>query len=171
MKKTAKLALLVFLALLMGMLLLTACGGSRNGQQFPVGTTDENNEVVETIPVEENIYLSTDEGTAENKKVQSEIDLINDLCRSAYNAENAADLQDYIFGDINGDGKINMDDATKLMRYILKADPCLRHSWQEATCIEPKTCLECGVTEGEPNGHTEVIDAAVEPTCTETGLT
>lgn len=27
------------------------------------------------------------------------------------------------------------------------------HSWTEATCTEPKTCSECGATEGEPLGH------------------
>ncbi len=29
-----------------------------------------------------------------------------------------------------------------------------QHTWQDATCIEPKTCSECGETEGEPLGHT-----------------
>ena len=28
-----------------------------------------------------------------------------------------------------------------------------RHEWQEATCTEPKTCIKCGETEGEPAGH------------------
>ena len=27
------------------------------------------------------------------------------------------------------------------------------HIWTEATCTEPKTCSECGATEGEPLGH------------------
>ena len=36
------------------------------------------------------------------------------------------------------------------------------HTWVEATCIEPKTCIECGETEGEALGHTWV-----EATCTE----
>ena len=48
---------------------------------------------------------------------------------------------------------------------------CLKHDMQPATCTEPSTCSKCGKTEGEPLGHTEEIDAAVEPTCTETGLT
>ena len=30
--------------------------------------------------------------------------------------------------------------------------PC-SHSWQEADCLTPKTCLECGAVEGEPLGH------------------
>ncbi len=48
---------------------------------------------------------------------------------------------------------------------------CLKHDMQPATCTEPSTCSKCGKTEGEPLGHTEVVDEAVAPTCTETGLT
>lgn len=29
------------------------------------------------------------------------------------------------------------------------------HTWAKATCTEPKTCTECGETEGEPLGHNE----------------
>ena len=46
-----------------------------------------------------------------------------------------------------------------------------KHDMLPATCTEPATCSECGITEGEPLGHTEVPDEAVEPTCTEPGLT
>ncbi len=45
------------------------------------------------------------------------------------------------------------------------------HSWSDATCTAPKTCSVCGATEGNALAHTEVVDAAVAPTCTETGLT
>ena len=48
---------------------------------------------------------------------------------------------------------------------------CLKHDFAPATCTEPETCTKCGKTNGEPTGHTEVIDEAVEPTCTEAGLT
>ena len=44
------------------------------------------------------------------------------------------------------------------------------HVWVGATCTTPATCTECGAV-GEALGHTEVVDAAVAPTCTETGLT
>ena len=41
-----------------------------------------------------------------------------------------------------------------------------------ATCTAPATCaFGCGYTEGEALGHDEVIDEAVEATCTSTGLT
>lgn len=36
------------------------------------------------------------------------------------------------------------------------------HKWVEATCTEPKTCTECGETEGDPLGHDWK-----EATCTE----
>ena len=45
------------------------------------------------------------------------------------------------------------------------------HTWADADCETPKTCSVCGATDGEALGHTEVIDAAVAPTCTATGLT
>lgn len=27
------------------------------------------------------------------------------------------------------------------------------HKWKKATCTKPKTCKECGATEGDPLGH------------------
>ena len=38
----------------------------------------------------------------------------------------------------------------------------LGHSWADATCTEPKTCSVCGKTEGEALGHTEGDWAVVE---------
>ncbi len=45
------------------------------------------------------------------------------------------------------------------------------HNFVGATCEAPATCSVCGKTDGEALGHTEVIDEAVDATCTETGLT
>jgi len=45
------------------------------------------------------------------------------------------------------------------------------HSWVEANCTSPKTCAECGETEGEALGHAEETLESKLPTCTETGLT
>lgn len=36
-----------------------------------------------------------------------------------------------------------------------------QHTWEEASCLAPKTCSECGETEGEATGHTWI-----EATCT-----
>lgn len=38
-----------------------------------------------------------------------------------------------------------------------------QHTWTEATCTEPKTCSECGETEGEALGHTWVDATCAEP--------
>lgn len=35
---------------------------------------------------------------------------------------------------------------------FLSACEC-RHEWEEATCLEPRTCAECGETQGEVSGH------------------
>lgn len=37
------------------------------------------------------------------------------------------------------------------------------HSWQEATCTQPRTCSECGETEGEPLGHSPTEATVWEP--------
>ena len=45
------------------------------------------------------------------------------------------------------------------------------HDWQNATCESPKICANCNQINNDVLGHTEVIDEAVAPTCTQTGLT
>ena len=50
-------------------------------------------------------------------------------------------------------------------------DACEHTTWIPATCTTPKTCDDCGITEGTALGHTEVVDAAVAATCTQAGLT
>ena len=46
------------------------------------------------------------------------------------------------------------------------------HTWVEATCTEPKTCSECGATEGEALGHTWNDATCTEPkTCSVCGAT
>ena len=45
------------------------------------------------------------------------------------------------------------------------------HTWREATCTEPKTCTECGETEGAALGHQWDEGAVIrEATCCEDGL-
>lgn len=46
------------------------------------------------------------------------------------------------------------------------------HSWQNADCTTPKTCAECGETDGEPLGHTWKEATCTTPkTCTVCGKT
>lgn len=46
------------------------------------------------------------------------------------------------------------------------------HQWVDATCTEPKTCSECGKTEGEPLGHDWADATCAEPkTCKVCGAT
>lgn len=47
-----------------------------------------------------------------------------------------------------------------------------QHTWEEATCISPKICSECGETEGEALGHSWVSATCEEPeTCSVCGET
>jgi IS1 family transposase len=51
---------------------------------------------------------------------------------------------------------------------------CSEHickNFTEATCTELAKCTECGETTGKLAPHTEVIDKAIDATCTSTGLT
>lgn len=46
------------------------------------------------------------------------------------------------------------------------------HSWQEANCLNPKTCLLCGATEGEAIAHSWQSATCLAPkTCTVCGMT
>ncbi len=46
------------------------------------------------------------------------------------------------------------------------------HTWKDATCTEPKTCTECGETEGEPLGHSWIDATCTSPkTCELCGQT
>ena len=48
----------------------------------------------------------------------------------------------------------------------------LGHSWMAATCEAPKTCEVCATTEGDPNGHSWVDAACETPkTCSACNLT
>jgi hypothetical protein len=47
----------------------------------------------------------------------------------------------------------------------------LGHDWSAATCTTPKTCLTCGETSGNANGHTPESLPDIKETCTEPGRT
>ena len=60
---------------------------------------------------------------------------------------------------------------TLLCSVLLSGCFC-EHQWQEATCKAPKTCTECGKTEGEISSHSFLpADCIVPPTCRYCGLT
>ena len=40
-----------------------------------------------------------------------------------------------------------------VLAMALSLSACHKHSWEPATCDKPKTCSECGKTEGDPLGH------------------
>lgn len=49
---------------------------------------------------------------------------------------------------------------------------CNHETWKDATCLEPKTCADCGKTEGEPLGHVWLAATCETPkTCEQCGLT
>jgi len=55
---------------------------------------------------------------------------------------------------------------------VLLTGCCMKHEWKEATCTEPKKCVKCGETEGEPLGHTWAEATCTKPkTCTVCGAT
>ena len=45
---------------------------------------------------------------------------------------------------------------------FLSACGC-NHEWKDATCSEPKTCIKCQKTEGEPLGHSWIGATCTDP--------
>ena len=79
-------------------------------------------------------------------------------------------IGDYItvkgtLGSYNGNKQIGSGATAE----IVTAHTCSDYS--DATCTAAPTCKVCGKTNGEALGHDMKVDAAVEPTCTATGLT
>ena len=55
---------------------------------------------------------------------------------------------------------------------LLCACGCKHETWQEADCVNPKTCENCGETEGAPLGHSWAAATCVNPkTCENCGET
>lgn len=49
---------------------------------------------------------------------------------------------------------------------------CKHEQWKDATCTDPKTCAECGKTEGEALGHVWLAATCETPrTCEQCGIT
>ena len=64
-------------------------------------------------------------------------------------------------------------DASFFVSIIPTSINCTHEEYRAADCLYPEYCLVCGIVKegSEPLGHDIVIDEAVDPTCTETGLT
>ncbi|MCR5457773.1 MAG: hypothetical protein K6F14_06825 [Clostridiales bacterium] len=63
--------------------------------------------------------------------------------------------------------------VTIMLATLLIVSSCsCKHNWIEATCTVPKTCSECGKTEGEALGHTWIAATCTVPkTCSVCGET
>ena len=60
--------------------------------------------------------------------------------------------------------------ACEVTEDFFPSEEC-EHTGGTATCTELSVCSKCGETYGELAPHTPAVKAAVEPTCTEAGLT
>lgn len=59
-----------------------------------------------------------------------------------------------------------------LLALTLAACGCKHETWKEADCVTPKTCAECGETEGAPLGHSWLAATCETPkTCENCGET
>ena len=47
----------------------------------------------------------------------------------------------------------NSDDEPASEAPSTEKSTCYYHDWKSATCTTPRTCAECGATDGEANGH------------------
>ena len=61
---------------------------------------------------------------------------------------------------------------TALFVLVLSGCSCKHETWLDATCTTPKTCADCGETEGEALGHQWIDATCTEPkTCSVCGET
>ena len=61
---------------------------------------------------------------------------------------------------------------TFLICTVLLSGCACQHEWEDASCLSPKTCGKCAVTEGEALGHSwKEADCITPKTCTRCGLT
>ncbi|MBR5453474.1 MAG: hypothetical protein IKV54_05275, partial [Clostridia bacterium] len=78
--------------------------------------------------------------------------------------------------DFNGDGKVDSDDAVYLLYHVYFPEQYPVHEIADPDheCGTPapggKICVTCGQSLPAEHIHTEVIDPAVTPTCTEDGV-
>ena len=88
-----------------------------------------------------------------------------------YKTRTATNVTDYgtwsAWSDSRPATAANRDIESKTMyRYKLKHV----HAWSDATCTSPKTCTDCGATEGNALGHNYISEVTKQPTCTIAGV-
>ncbi|MBR5525097.1 MAG: hypothetical protein IKU51_07510 [Clostridia bacterium] len=88
-----------------------------------------------------------------------------------YKTRTATNVVDYgtwsAWSDSRPATAANRDIESKTMyRYKLKHV----HAWSDATCTSPKTCTDCGATEGNTLGHNYISEVTKQPTCTIAGV-
>ena len=88
-----------------------------------------------------------------------------------YKTRTATNVVDYgiwsDWSDSEPSAAANRDIESKtLYRYKLKHV----HTWADATCTVPKTCTDCGATEGNVSGHDYTSVVTKQPNCTVAGV-
>jgi len=123
-------------------------GGSQNGDPHRITVDEDGNLILEDGTIIGNIYTGVDEGLLEH----------------IYSSEEGTFL--------NGDIDIN---AFLSSVPVTPSDPDIQehfHVWAQATCSKPKTCYNCGATEGNPLPHDWWEATCLEPmTCSRCGIT
>ena len=67
--------------------------------------------------------------------------------------------------------EITTEDSSTTIHSTTHPQDCV-HDWAEATCDRPKTCIKCGLTQGDPNEHFFAAATCIMPkTCRNCGVT
>ena len=115
--------------------------------------------------------------TFENKerKCQDKIELTGkNLVKSDFSVLKAEFVSSEVIAHISGNqDEWKFDDTNHWHECLCgnKTDISAHVHGTEATCTENQVCTICSYIIKKANGHTEVIDEAIAPTCTATGLT
>jgi len=64
----------------------------------------------------------------------------------------------WVDGGYGAENPLDIVSAPGYAKVTVEADACAHETWQDATCTTPKTCADCGETEGEadPEAHSYV---------------
>ncbi len=126
-------------------------------------------------------------GTTGNNAAWPGVDLKDPVAKSTeghdiYKIELPVGISGFIFSGTGMNGDEQSNDVKEFaacnyyyMTYVADNNkPAAvkeHHSFVFVDCETPETCSVCGKVNAEAPGHTEVTDAAVAPTCEDTGLT